>query len=102
MVSLFEKLGSDPIYDIAMEVERVVAERLGERGIYPNVDFYSGILYDRMGIPSDLFTPLFAVSRAAGWLAHWVEQVEDNKLFRPTQIYEGERDLEYVPIAARS
>jgi citrate synthase len=100
-VRLFEKLGSTPLYDIALEVERVVADRLGARGIYPNVDFYSGIVYDKMGIPTDLFTPIFAMSRCAGWLAHWVEQLEDNKLFRPTQIYTGEHGLSYVPMAER-
>jgi len=99
---LFERLGATRLYDIALEVERVVADRLGDRGICPNVDFYSGILYDRMGIPAELFTPIFALSRVAGWLAHWVEQLEDNKLFRPTQIFEGPSGLSYIPIAQRS
>ena len=98
---LIEKLGSTPLYDIALEVERVVADRLGEKGIFPNVDFYSGIVYDKMGIPTDLFTPIFAMSRVAGWLAHWVEQIEDNKLFRPTQIYGGVHDRPYRPISER-
>jgi citrate synthase len=99
---LFEKLGSTPLYDIALAVERVVADRLAARGIHPNVDFYSGIVYDKMGIPIDLFTPIFAISRVSGWLAHWVEQLEDNKLFRPTQIYTGAHGLAYVPVAGRS
>lgn len=100
-VRLFEKLGTTPLYDIALEVERVVAERLSSRGIHPNVDFYSGIVYDKMGIPTDLFTPIFAISRVAGWLAHWVEQLEDNKLFRPTQIYTGSHGMSWVPIEQR-
>ena len=100
-VSLFEKLGSTPQYDIALEIERAVAERLADKGVYPNVDFYSGIVYDKMGIPTDLFTPIFAMSRTAGWLAHWVEQLEDNRLFRPTQIYTGVHGRSYVPVDKR-
>jgi 2-methylcitrate synthase len=99
---MFEKLGSTPLYDIALEVERVVADRLGAKGICPNVDFYSGIVYDKMGIPTDLFTPIFAMSRVSGWLAHWAEQLEDNKLFRPTQIYVGEHGRSYTPLSERS
>ena len=99
---LFEKFGCTPFYDIAVEVEKVATEHLGARGIWPNVDFYSGIVYDRMGIPSDLFTPVFAVSRVAGWVAHWAEQLSDNRIFRPTQIYEGHPCRAYVPIDARS
>ena len=98
---LFDIMGSTPLYDVALEVERVVTERLASKGIYPNVDFYSGIVYDRMGIPTDLFTPIFAMSRVSGWLAHWSEQLEDNKLFRPTQIYDGPRDRSYTPITKR-
>ena len=94
---LFEKLGTTPLYEIALEVERVVSERLSGRGIHANVDFYSGIVYDKMGIPTDLFTPIFAISRVAGWLAHWVEQLEDNKLFRPTQIYIGDHGQSWIP-----
>ncbi len=98
---LMEKFGSTPLYDVAVEVERVAVNRLSERGIWPNVDFYSGIVYDRMGIPTDLFTPVFAVSRIAGWMAHWSEQLAHNRLFRPTQIYEGHDSREYVPIEQR-
>jgi len=98
---LFEKFGATPIYDVALEVEKIVTERLGERGIWPNVDFYSGIVYDKMGIPIDMFTPVFAVSRIAGWVAHWREQLIGNRIFRPTQIYEGSGDRSYVPIERR-
>ncbi len=98
---LFEKFGRDEYYDVAVELERVVAEKLGHRGIYPNVDFFSGVVYRKLGIPTDLFTPVFAISRTAGWLAHWREQLAENRIFRPTQIYTGLHDEPYVPIAER-
>ena len=98
---MFDKFGCTPLYDIAVEVERVATDRLGCRGIWPNVDFYSGIVYDRMGIPVDLFTPVFAVSRVAGWVAHWAEQLGNTRIFRPTQIYEGYECRTYVPIDER-
>ena len=81
--------------------ELAAAERLGAKGVYPNVDFYSGILYSEMGIPSDQFTSLFAISRAAGWLAHWREQLSDNRIFRPTQVYTGLPIRDYVAISRR-
>ncbi len=99
---LFSRMGSDPTYEIAVEVEKVCAEHLGEKGIYPNVDFYSGLVYSKLGIPVDVFTPVFAISRIAGWLAHWREQLADNRLFRPTQIYTGERNCPYTPLGARA
>lgn len=83
---LFEKFGRDHYYDIAIALEKAVEERLGHKGIYPNVDFYSGLVYSKMGIPTDLFTPVFAIARVAGWLAHWKEQLNENRIFRPTQI----------------
>ncbi len=98
---LFVKFGQDKYYDIAVEMERVVAEKLGDRGIYPNVDFYSGLVYRKLGIPTDLFTPVFAISRAAGWLAHWREQLGENRIFRPTQIYTGTHAAPYLPIGDR-
>ncbi len=98
---LFEKFGQDKYYDIAVEMERVVEEKLGHRGIYPNVDFYSGLVYRKLGIPTDLYTPVFAISRAAGWLAHWKEQLGENRIFRPTQIYTGLHSVPYVPIEDR-
>lgn len=99
---LFEQFGSDQYYEIALELERVVAERLGEKGIYPNVDFYSGLVYAKLGIPADLFTPIFAIARVAGWLAHWKEQLTKNRIFRPTQIYTGSHNEMYVPIHERN
>jgi citrate synthase len=98
---LFEKFGRDQYYDIAIEMERVVEERLGEKGIYANVDFYSGLVYRKLGIPTDLFTPVFAIARVAGWLAHWKEQLGENRIFRPTQIYHGRREVSYTPIKER-
>jgi citrate synthase len=80
----------------------VVTERLGAKGIYPNVDFYSGIVYDQLGIPRDLFTPVFAISRVAGWCAHWIEQLVDNRIFRPRQVYTGVHDRSVAPIETRS
>jgi citrate synthase len=98
---LFEKFGSFPLYDIAAELERIAIARLGPRGIYPNVDFYAGIVYARLGIASDLGTPIFAVSRIAGWAAHWMEQMRHNRIFRPTQVYQGEHGVSYVPMSDR-
>jgi len=99
--ALFEKHGASPLYEIAVELERIAKERIGHRGIYPNVDFYSGIVYNKLGIPTDLFTPIFAISRVSGWMAHWLEQMKDNRLFRPTQVYTGRREVPYVPMKDR-
>lgn len=98
---LFEKFGQDEYYEIALELEQAVSEKLGHKGIYPNVDFYSGLVYRKLGIPVDLFTPVFAIARAAGWLAHWKEQLGENRIFRPTQIYTGPRNQAYVTISQR-
>ncbi|WP_017326853.1 citrate synthase [Synechococcus sp. PCC 7336] len=98
---LFDRLGHDKTYDIAIEVEAVCEELLGAKGIYPNVDFYSGLVYTKLGIPEDVFTPVFAIARVAGWLAHWREQLSNNRLFRPTQEYTGERNVDYVPLSER-
>jgi citrate synthase len=96
------RYGSDRDYDIARELETVLADRLGHKGIYPNVDFYSGLIYRRFGIPTDLFTPIFAIARVAGWLAHWKEQLETNRIYRPTQVYIGQHHQPFVPIEKRS
>ncbi|XGB38616.1 MAG: citrate synthase [Cyanobacteria bacterium LVE1205-1] len=98
---LFEKFGRDEYYDVATTLEQVVADRMGHKGVYPNVDFYSGLVYRKLGIPTDLFTPVFAISRVAGWLAHWKEQIGENRIFRPTQIYTGSHNSPYVPIKER-
>jgi len=99
---LFEKIGSDPYYEIAVELEKVVEEKLGHKGIHANVDFYSGLVYRYLGIPTDLFTPIFAIARVAGWLAHWKEQLAVNRIFRPTQEYVGTHGASYIPIEKRS
>ena len=77
------------MFETAMELELACNAKLSQKGVYANVDFYSGILYKEIGIPVDLFTPLFAISRTSGWLAHWIEQINNNKIFRPTQNYIG-------------
>jgi citrate synthase len=88
-------------YEKAIELERVAAGIYGPKGIYPNVDFYSGIVYQALGIPRDLFTPIFGVARVVGWLAHWLEQLKNNRIYRPEQIYVGKRDVAYVPLEQR-
>jgi citrate synthase len=98
---LFEKFGYDKYYEIAVEMERAVEEKLAHKGIYANVDYYSGLVYRKLGIPTDLFTPVFAIARVAGWLAHWKEQLEANRIFRPTQVYNGLHDVPYIPIEQR-
>jgi citrate synthase len=98
---VFSETGRPALYKLATELEAVAAGILGPKGIYPNVDFYSGIVYENLGIPRDLFTPIFAIARVAGWLAHWVEQLKDNRIYRPEQIYVGKHDVEYVPLEKR-
>jgi citrate synthase len=98
---VFTETGKPKSYDIAVETERVANLILGPKGIYPNVDFYSGIVYKCLGIPKDLFTPIFAISRVAGWLAHWFEQLQGNRIYRPEIVYVGKRDAAYVPIERR-
>ncbi len=93
--------GVTDIFEKAIELEKACEEKLAHKGVYPNVDFYSGILYKEMDIPTDIFTPIFAMSRVAGWLAHWIEQIQDNKIFRPTQNYVGSDDREYINIDDR-
>ena len=88
-------------FKTAMAVEKAAEERLASKGVYANVDFYSGILYEAMGIPADQFTAIFAISRSAGWLAHWREQLRGNRIFRPTQVYSGEPPRDYVPLNNR-
>ncbi|MEL6353001.1 MAG: citrate synthase [Cyanobacteria bacterium J06627_28] len=98
---LFKKVGRDDYYDIALELEQAVEEKLGHKGVYANVDFYSGLVYRKLGIPTDLFTPIFAIARVAGWLAHWKEQIGTNRIFRPTQIYQGPHQQPYVSLDER-
>lgn len=90
------------LISIAFRAENMMIEKLGKtRGIWPNVDFFSGPIYVQIGIPIDLFTPIFAASRAPGWCAHMIEYWRDNKLMRPLEYYNGDIDKEYVPMDAR-
>ncbi len=102
---VFEVTGKDPLLDIAIELERIALEDeyFVKRRLYPNVDFYSGIIYQAMRIPLDMFTVLFAIPRTSGWLAQWVELLEDEdqKIARPRQIYLGHGTRDYVPLDQR-
>lgn len=98
---LFAHYGRSPLYNVAEEVERVGEELLASKGIHANVEFYSGVLYKTMGLDEDFFTCIFAMARVSGWLAHWLEQIKDNKLFRPDQIYDGQHGRVYVRIDRR-
>jgi citrate synthase len=98
---LFAQYGRSPLYTLAEEVERVGEALLAGKGIHANVDFYSGVLYKTMGLDEDFFPTIFAMARVSGWLAHWLEQLKDNKLFRPDQIYDGQHGRAYVPIDRR-
>jgi citrate synthase len=100
------KLGKkDPLLDIAKALEEAALKDsyFVERKLYPNVDFYSGIIYRAMGFPTNMFTVLFALGRLPGWIAHWKEMVEDptTKIARPRQIYTGPTQIEYVPMERR-
>lgn len=104
MMDLMKHRGGtmSPLMETALALEEACEERLGAKGVWANVDFYSGILYAEMGIPADQFTSIFAIARSAGWLAHWREQLKDNRIFRPTQVYTGEQERDYVPIELRN
>ena len=94
--------GTRELYEVALALEKEVVKTLGtEKGIYPNVDFYSGFVYRALGIPTELFTPTFAVARVAGWTARVLEYLESNRLFRPRAIYTGPIECPFVPIDAR-
>src|ERR1700710_750470 len=94
--------GDDPMLKIAVELEKIALsdEYFIERKLYPNVDFYSGIIYRAMGIPSKMFTVLFAVARTVGWVAQWKEMMEDpkNKIGRPRQLFLGSEQRAFVPV----
>ena len=96
---------SDPLFDIALRLEEMALtdDYFLSRNLYPNVDFYSGLILKAAGIPSDMFTVLFAIGRTPGWLAHWREMVNgDNfRIARPRQIYQGPTMRDYVPIEKR-
>jgi citrate synthase len=101
---VFAITGRNPLLDIALKLEDVALndEYFTSRRLYPNVDFYSGLIYQAMGFPVDMFTVLFAIPRTSGWLAHWVELLEqDQKIARPRQLYVGPAERPYVPIEQR-
>ena len=103
---VFQVTGRNPKLDIALELERIALEDdyFVKRKLYPNVDFYSGIMYQAMGFPPEMFTVLFAIARTVGWLAQWQELVNDpeQKIARPRQIYTGHGEREFVPIGKRT
>ena len=102
---VFEVTGKNPLLDIALALEEIALEDpyFVDRKLYPNVDFYSGLIYQALGFPVDMFTVLFAIPRTVGWLAHWQELLSDpdQKISRPRQWYAGPGERAYVPIAQR-
>jgi citrate synthase len=102
---VFEQTGLNPKLEIALELERIALEDeyFVQRKLYPNVDFYSGLIYQAMGYPTDYFTVLFAIGRLPGWIAQWEEMLADpeQKIARPRQVYVGAGERRYVPIAER-
>jgi citrate synthase len=103
---VFEVTGRNPLLDIALELEKIALEDdyFVQRKLYPNVDFYSGLIYEALGLPVAMFPVMFAIGRTSGWIAQWLELVEDKeqKIARPRQIYTGGRGRDYVPIEKRS
>jgi citrate synthase len=103
---VFEVTGRSPLLDIALELERIALEDeyFVKRKLYPNVDFYSGLIYQAMGFPVDMFPVLFAIPRVSGWLAQWDEMLDDpeQKIARPRQVYLGHAKRDYVPFAKRT
>ncbi len=102
---VFEQTGLNPKLEIALELERIALEDeyFVSRRLYPNVDFYSGLIYQAMGYPTDYFTVLFALGRLPGWISQWEEMLGDpeQKISRPRQVYVGEDERAYVPRAQR-
>jgi citrate synthase len=103
---VFEVTGKNPLLDVATELEKIALEDeyFVSRKLYPNVDFYSGLIYEALGMPMEMFPVLFAIGRTSGWIAQWLEMIDDKeqKIARPRQIYTGAREREYVPIAERA
>ena len=105
MEEVFEATEYNPLVEIARELEKRALddEYFTSRKLYPNVDYYSGIIYEALEIPTDMFTVIFAIPRTAGWVAQWMEMMDDpeQKIARPRQVYTGERERRYVPVAER-
>jgi citrate synthase len=102
---VFEVTGTNPLLDIALELEKIALqeEYFVKRKLYPNVDFYSGLIYQAMGFPITMFPVLFAIARTSGWVAQWIEMLndEEQKIARPRQIYLGPERRTYIPIEKR-
>ena len=102
---VLEEIGSDdPLLGLAMELERIALEDdyFVSKKLYPNVDFYSGIIYKALGIPTSMFTVMFAIARTVGWVSQWLEQEDTpTPIGRPRQVYAGEPERNYVPVDAR-
>jgi citrate synthase len=103
---VFEVTGTNPLLDIALELERIALEDdyFVSRKLYPNVDFYSGLIYEALGMPVEMFPVLFAIGRTSGWIAQWLEMIDDKeqKIARPRQVYTGGRERDYVPMSQRA
>ncbi|AFD26191.1 citrate/2-methylcitrate synthase [Deinococcus gobiensis] len=95
------KEGKSNYYQILETIEKIVVDRMGAKGIYPNVDFYSGTVYSDLGIRKEYFTPIFALARISGWCASVIEYTRDNRLLRPDAVYTGAKDAHYVPMKDR-
>lgn len=93
--------GNQRLYEMSYRIEQIMHEAVAARGIHPNVDFYSATTYHSIGLAIDLFTPMFAMSRIAGWTGHCMEYLPDNKLMRPNCDYVGPHGQPYVPITER-
>jgi citrate synthase len=101
---VFAVTGKNPLLDVALKLEEIALndDYFISRKLYPNVDFYSGLIYQAMGFPLEMFPVLFAIPRTAGWLAHWQEMLDqDSKIARPRQLYIGDDARDYVPISSR-
>jgi citrate synthase len=102
---VFDLMGKNPLLEIALECERIALEDdyFVSRKLYPNVDFYTGLIYQSMGFPMTMFPVLFAIPRTSGWVAQWQEMLLDpeQKIARPRQIYLGSAEREYVPVEGR-
>jgi citrate synthase len=102
---VFEVTGTNPLLDIALELEKTALEDdyFIDRKLYPNVDFYSGLIYEALGMPVAMFPVMFAIPRTSGWIAQWLEMVQDDeqKIARPRQVYTGARERDYVPLESR-
>ena len=103
---MFEEVGKNPLIDIAVELEKIALEDeyFISRKLYPNVDFYSGLIYEALGLPVEVFPVMFAIGRTSGWIAQWLEMLDDKdqKIARPRQIFLGPARRDYVPLHRRT